>query len=64
MSAWGFIMDMDHSARLSEQQEEIEKLTKRVQILEEWIRYYEKSSHGTDIGVSAGAPEPDGGVGY
>lgn len=62
MSAWGFMMDMSHSAQLSEQQEEIEKLTKRVEILEEWIRYYEKSSHGKDYGVPVGEPKPDGGT--
>jgi len=64
MSAWGFMMDMSHSVKLSEHEEVIEKLTKRIEILEEWIRYYEKSSNGENNGVSVGTPESDGGVGH
>lgn len=43
MGVLNFIVDMGQSSQLSRHEEEIEKLTKRIEILEEWIRYYERT---------------------
>ena len=42
MGAWNFMVDMGQYATLSEHKDLIEKLTKRIEILEDWIRYYEQ----------------------
>ena len=42
MSIFNWIWDFDQDSKINEQSDRIDELSKRVEVLEQWIRYYEK----------------------
>ena len=41
MSLFNWMWDFGQDSKISDQEEKLEKLQKRVEVLEDWIRYYE-----------------------
>ena len=40
MSVFNWIWDFDQDSKINDQSDRIDELTKRIEILENWIRYY------------------------
>ena len=52
MSAYGFMVDAMQAGQISDLVEEIERLNRRVEILEGWIRYYGECEEGKPNTIS------------
>lgn len=48
MSLLNWIWDLDQDSKLSSQEDKIEELEKRVEILEDWIRYLMENKRDKD----------------
>ena len=42
MSVFNWLYDLDQESRLNEQQQQIEQMQKKIDILEQWVRYFQE----------------------